>query len=181
MKTINRILLILTIALFSACQGEEGPMGPPGEDGTNILGSVYEIKGSFGPSNNYSLYYKFPKKLVDGDVVIVYILWKQESDNQGGLIDVWRPLPQTILLNEGIFQYNFDYTMSDVQIVLEGDLSILTPGDTANQIFRIAVIPADMIVAKSVDINNFNAVMKAIQISPDKIQNISTESPTIVK
>lgn len=181
MKTINRILLILTIALFSACIGEEGPMGPPGEDGVNILGSVYEIKGNFSPSNEYSLYYEFPENLVDGDVVMVYILWDQVSDNHGGLIDVWRPLPQTVLLNDGIFQYNFDYTLGDVKVYLEGDLNVLNSGDTNNQIFRIAVIPADLVTSKSVDVNNFNAVMKAIQITPDKIKNMSVKSPDIMK
>lgn len=181
MKTINRILLILTIALFSACIGEEGPMGPPGEDGVNILGSVYEIKGNFNSANEYSLYYKFPTNLVDGDVVMVYVLWKQVSDNHGGLLDVWRPLPQTAILNEGIFQYNFDYTLGDVQIYLEGDLNILSSADTENQIFRIAVIPADLVSSKSVDVNNLNAVMKAIQVTPDKIKNMSVKSPDIMK
>lgn len=181
MKTINRILLILTIALFSACIGEEGPMGPPGEDGVNIVGSVYEIQGTFSQANDYSLYYEFPDNLVEGDVVMVYILWKQESDNHGGLIDIWRPLPQTLLLNEGIFQYNFDYTIGDVKVYLEGDLHILTSGDTNNQIFRIAVIPADLITNKSVNLNNLNSVMSAIKVTPEKIKSISAKSPQMIK
>jgi hypothetical protein len=179
MKTINRILLVLTIALFSACQGEDGPMGPPGEDGINILGKVYEIQGTFNASNDYGLYYKFPTNLVDGDVVMVYILWEKASDGQGGSLDVWRALPQTIFLDNGLFQYNFDYTLGDTQIYLEGDLGLLNPADTENQIFRIAVIPADLAISQTLDLTNYQAVMSAIRVSPEKIKNISVTAPSI--
>ena len=161
MKTLSRILMILTIALLSACEGEQGPAGVPGEDGYNILGTVFEIEGTFSSSNDYLLYYQFPSsfEIYDGDVVMVYILW-ETSDG----LDVWRALPQTIFFNEGPLVYNFDYTLADVQIMLEGaiDFTSLDAVWTDNQIFRIAVIPADLAQNKSLDITDYNAVMKAL-------------------
>lgn len=183
MKTISRILILFIALTFAACQGEEGPIGPPGEDGINILGSVYEIQGTFNSANDFSLYYQFPDKLVDGDIVMVYILWEQTEDDRGNVLDVWRPLPQTIFLNEGALQYNFDYTLQDVQIYIEGTINpaILVPGDLKDQIFRIAVIPADLAINKTIDLNNYNAVMKNLNLKPDQIKNISAQKPTLVK
>ena len=154
--------MILTIAVLSACEGEQGPPGIPGEDGYNILGTVFEIEGTFSSSNDYLLYYSFPSnfEIINGDVVMVYILWDVD-----GNLDVWRALPQTVFFNEGPMVYNFDYTLADVQIMLEGaiDFSSLDGIWTDNQVFRIAVIPADVVTQnKSLDITDYSAVMKAL-------------------
>jgi hypothetical protein len=92
-------------------------------------------------------------------VVLVYILWEVANVN-GKQTDVWRLLPQTVLLDDGILQYNFDYTVADVKIFLEGTTNFnnLLPAETNNQVFRIAVLPADFIAKKSVDINDFNSL-----------------------
>lgn len=183
MKTITQILLLFTAIAFASCQGEEGPMGPPGEDGINIVGSVYEIKGSFSSSNDYTLYYQFPSNLVDGDVVMVYILWEETSDGHGGTLDVWRPLPQVVYLDEGILQYNFDYTLGDVQIFLGGTVNpvVLTPADTDNQIFRVAVIPADLAKSKSVNLKSFDSVMGAMKLTPDQIRDVKADSRPVAQ
>lgn len=154
--------MILTIALLSACEGEQGPPGVPGEDGYNILGTVFEIEGTFSNSNDYLLYYSFPSnfEVINGDIVMVYILWDVD-----GNLDVWRALPQTIFFDQGPLVYNFDYTTGDVQIMLEGaiDFSSLGSEWTDNQVFRIAVIPADLVTQnKSLDITDYTSVMKAL-------------------
>lgn len=159
MRKLTNILLIATALLVGACEGPVGPIGPPGEDGINILGSVFEIQGDFTPGNNYTLYTTYPGSLevYESDVVLVYILWETADG-----LDVWRLMPQTVVLgNEGVIQYNYDYTYADVQIFLEFTIpeDDLRPAETDNQIFRIAVLPADF-VAKN-DVSEFSAIQNA--------------------
>ena len=174
MKTIITTLLITAAVIFTSC---EGPMGPPGFDGidgidgVNILGQVKEIQGDFTPGNNYRLFYEFPNnfEIYDGDVVLVYILW-EVTDN----LDVWRLLPQTVVLNEGILQYNYDFTLADVSIFLEGTVpfNTLLPAETDNQIFRIAVLPAELAMDKSLDVSDLNSMMNKMNIDPNSINRL---------
>ena len=148
MKKITVIIMLFVSVFVLSC---EGPMGPPGEDGTSLLGTVFEMEGDFTPSNNYKLYFDFPLsfEIYDTDVVLVYILWDVVTVN-GKQTDVWRLLPQTIVLNEGVIQYNFDYTVNDVKIFLETTIPVnsLLPAETQDQVFRIAVLPADFVAGK---------------------------------
>ena len=148
MKKITVIIMLFVSVFVLSC---EGPMGPPGEDGTSLLGTVFEMEGDFTPSNNYKLYFDFPQtfEIYDTDVVLVYILWDVVTVN-GKQTDVWRLLPQTIVLNAGVIQYNFDYTVNDVKIFLETTIPVnsLLPAETQDQVFRIAVLPADFVAGK---------------------------------
>jgi len=148
MKKITVIIMLFVSVFVLSC---EGPMGPPGEDGTSLIGTVFEMEGDFTPSNNYKLYFDFPLsfEIYDTDVVLVYILWDVVTVN-GKQTDVWRLLPQTIVLNEGVIQYNFDYTVNDVKIFLETTIPVnsLLPAETQDQVFRIAVLPADFVAGK---------------------------------
>jgi len=148
MKKLTTMILVLASAFILSC---EGPMGPPGEDGTDLLGTIFELEGDFQPSNEYQLFFDFPNnfEIYDTDVVLVYILWDVVNVN-GKNTDVWRLLPQTIVLDEGVIQYNFDYTVNDVRIFLEATIpfSDLLPAETQDQVFRIAVLPADFVASK---------------------------------
>lgn len=181
MKTIITTLLFAAAVIFTSC---EGPMGPPGfdgidgVDGVNILGQVIEIQGDFTPGNDYKLYYEFPGnfEIYDGDVVLVYILWEV-----AGELDVWRLLPQTVVLDEGILQYNFDYTLADVQVWIEGTVpfNTLLPAETDNQIFRIAVLPAELAQDKSLDVTDLNAIMNKMKVNPNSINRMEVNSNLI--
>ena len=176
MKTITSLLLALTFIIMVSC---EGPTGPPGNDGDNLLGTVIEIEGSFTPANGYLLYYAFPNnlKVYDGDVVLVYLLWETDKTNSGKTTDVWRLLPQTVILNDGILQYNFDYTTADVQIFLEGTTNFnnLLPAETHNQIFRIAILPAAFLKNTIIDYKDYDAVINSMKIDFDSIIKNSLE------
>lgn len=177
MRSITGIFFIILLAYFSSCEGPVGPVGPkgdkgePGEDGVNILGSVYEIVGDFTAENDYSIFSEFPDNIevYESDIVLVYILWEQIDDGQ---TDVWRLLPQTGVFDEGVLQYNFDYTMTDVLIFMEGTLppELYQPSETDDQVFRIAILPADFVTKKSLDISDMNDVMNSLQIKPSTIQ-----------
>lgn len=185
MKTFSTFLVILISLTTLSC---EGPAGPPGfdgrdgldgADGVNILGSVYDIVGDFTPGNDYSLFSVFSEdapglEVFETDVVLVYIRWEAVDDPNGGApIDVWRLLPQTRLLDQGILQYNYDHTFLDVSIFLESDfdLATLSPGDTDNQIFRIAILPADGLGGK-VDVSNMQSVLDYLGVKEQTIPRI---------
>ena len=166
----------------------EGPAGPPGfdgldgldgldgQDGVNILGKVLEIEGDFNVGNDYSLFYEFPQtvEVFESDVVLVYILWDQTEDGNGDPVDIWRLLPQTRILDQGLLQYNFDHTFLDVNIFLESDfdLATLQPGDTDNQIFRIAIMPADFNSGAKMNVSDLNAVMSSLNVKEADITRI---------
>ncbi|MGA9240149.1 collagen-like protein, partial [Robiginitalea sp.] len=151
MKNLGRFFTVL-IALISlsACEGPTGPPGHPGFDGLDgqdgLIGTVYDIVGDFNPSNDYTLFSVFSEdvpglEVFETDVVLVYILWDQ-IDDPTGPIDIWRLLPQTRLLQQGILQYNYDFTFEDVSIFLESDFNLdsLGPAYTNDQVFRIAIL-----------------------------------------
>ncbi len=177
MKKITFILLIFTAVLITSCEGPMGPPGLPGQDGDALIGTIFEIQGDFTPDNEYKLFFEFPTdfKIYDTDVVLVYILWEQ-TDNK---TDVWRLLPQTVVLksDEGtdVLQYNYDYTVADVQVFLEGtfDFSSLLPGEWQNQVFRIAVLPADFMAKKSVDESDFNSIINSKEIKLNTIKEVN--------
>jgi hypothetical protein len=185
MKTITGILLVFALAVLTSCVGEPGPPGPPGEDGDSFIGSVFEIEGDFTASNDYSLFFEFPNtiEVFESDVVLVYILWEQTTDNNGDPVDVWRLLPQTVVLNDGILQYNYDHTFNDVQVFLEGttDFNNLLPAEWQDQVFRIAVLPADYAMNKNLDVSDFGSVMQALKIHPAKIDKFTVEQKELLK
>jgi len=176
-------MIVSLIAI--SCEGPTGPPGPPGfdgidgQDGVNILGQVYDIQGDFTPNSfpPYSLFSEFAidapsVEVFETDVVLVYILWEQVDDDFGGPpIDVWRLLPQTRLLEQGILQYNYDFTFLDVSIFLETDFdpAFLLPADTDNQIFRIAILPADGAGKTKLDTSNMQEVLDYLGVEASQI------------
>lgn len=175
MKKLATFLLFFAAFIVISCEGPMGPPGIPGEDGNTLLGTVFEVQGDFRPSNNYQLFFDFPNdfEIYDTDVVLVYILWEVVNVN-GKQTDLWRLLPQTVILNDGLLQYNFDYTVNDVRMFLEGSTNFnnLLPAETDNQIFRIAVLPADFLAKKSVDINDINTIMTLPNLKFDLKESI---------
>ncbi|WP_335965846.1 hypothetical protein [Galbibacter sp. PAP.153] len=153
-------LLFVSVFAFTACEGPEGPEGPPGEDGVNIVGETFEFENvDFSPQNDF-YEASFDPPLVEGDVMLAYRLETVENGQ-----DVWEPLPTATIYfdNGGYLQYRFNFTRNDVVIILESDdISLLAPEYTQNQVFRVVIVPSDLI--NSVDTSNIDAVMKAANI-----------------
>lgn len=174
MKKITIFILLLSAIVISSCEGPMGPPGIPGEAGDALIGTIFEIEGDFKASNDYELFFDFPKnfKIYDTDVVLVYILWDVATVN-GKQTDVWRLLPQTVILPQGFIQYNFDYTVNDVHIFLETTIpfSELLPAETQDQVFRIAVLPADFIATKkSAEIKDLSLLMNSPEVKFNMIE-----------
>ncbi len=185
MRKISIVLGALLSIFIISC---EGPVGPPGydgrdgidgQDGINILGTVIDIEGDF-VADDYNIFYEFPQtvEVFESDVVLVYILWGQFDDDNGEAVDIWRLLPQTILLeDQGILQYNYEHTFFDVEIFLEADFdrSTLTPIYTDAQIFRIAILPAEFAAGSRLDRSNIKAVMSAIGVTEKDVQKVKLD------
>lgn len=163
---------------FDGFDGRDGTNGRDGEDGINILGKVLDIEGSFTPENNYAILYEFPQtiEVFETDVVLVYLLWDQTEDGNGDPVDIWRLMPQTRILDQGLLQYNYDHTFFDVNLFLEFNFNEadLLSGDTDNQVFRIAVLPAEMTQGK-IDTSNIYSVMGRLNIRESDIQKVKLD------
>jgi hypothetical protein len=177
MKTLTKICLGLTLVFLTACDVvnyDEVPNNEP------VMGTVFEMEGDFTRQNSFELYFEFPMtfKVYESDVVLVYILWEQVTGNTGKTTDVWRLLPQTVVLDEGILQYNYDFTLADVQIFLDGsiDLNTLLPAEALNQVFRIVVLPADFALSKSLDLSNYDILMKYPGLNLNRFDKVDLSS-----
>jgi len=185
MKSTLLFLSAFIGLLFISCEGPIGPAGfdgfdgqdgLDGLDGVNILGQVLEIQGDFNAGNDYAIFYEFPQtvEVFESDVVLVYLLWDQTEDGNGEPVDIWRLLPQTRILNEGLLQYNFDFTFLDVNIFLESDfdLGTLPAGDTDDQVFRIAIMPADFNSGAKLNTSDIEAVMSSLNVKEEDINRV---------
>lgn len=184
MKKATLILIACITLLITSCSvggidgrdGLNGLDGLDGQDGVNVLSQVVDIEGDFTADGDYRIFYEFPStiEVFESDLVLVYILFDQTEDNNGEPVDVWRLLPQTLLVDQGLLQYNFDHTFFDVNIFLEADfdLSLLLPGDTDNQVFRIAVVPGELASKSNLDHSNIEAVMANLGVEEKNISRI---------
>lgn len=159
--------------------GFDGRDGLDGLDGINILGKVIDIEGDFTSTGDYSILYEFPStiEVFETDVVLVYILFDQTEDSNGEAVDIWRLIPQTLIVDQGLLQYNYDHTFLDVNIFLDADfdLATLLPGDTDNQVFRIAVLPAESVGKSSVDRSDIKAVMASLGVDEKDIPKVKLD------
>lgn len=174
--------LLFASTLLISCEGDPGPPGLPGPQGPQgpyIVGTVFEIANvDFTPNNDYSFYGFFYDyipadiEIYASDVVLIYL---HEGVANGN--DVWSLLPQTFYLQDGILEYNYNHTVEDFFIYLHGthDLNFLPSGYTQNQIFRVAILPADFAISGKVDISNYNSVVSELKTANPEFEVITIE------
>lgn len=169
-------LSLFVAALFVSC--DEGPVGPPGPqglDGVNVVGQTFEFTADFA-APDYSAFFSFPNnvQVLNSDVVLAYILWEEAPANNGGVIDVWRPLPQTVYTANSQFAYNYDWTQGDITTFIDAagnfDFNELTGTDLNNQVFRVVIVPSDFVA--TVDTSNLSEVLSAAGLSTQGIQGL---------
>lgn len=155
------LIVLLCIAMsFTSCEGDPGPMGPPGPPGEDgVIAPAFEIEVDFNAGNNYSIQENYGFETVPSDVVLVYISWETIDGDE-----IWRLLPQTAMLEQGVLSYNYDFTDFDFRIFMEGtfDLNTLDSSWTQNQYFRVVVVPADYL--NGIDPSNYNDVINATHV-----------------
>ena len=170
---MKRILFFISAfaLLLTACDGDQGPPGPPGFDGPQgepgaiIASSAFEITVDFTAGNSYEFIEPYGFEVLDSDVTLVYIQWETDNGNS-----IWRLLPQTTYFDNGVLTYNYDFTQTDVRLFLDGTVDFATLDNvwTQSQLFRVVVVPADKV--DGVDINNLNDVMEIGNINEFNIR-----------
>jgi len=175
MKKFFVPIVLLGALIIQACEGpigREGPMGPQGPAGVSVEADIFEIEGTFAAQSDWSLfgeYADFGGDFFEADKLLIYHLWEQ------GEADVWRMLPQTIFMQQGIFQYNYDFTNFDFQIFLEGnfDLNTLEPIWTDDQVFRLVIVPVNPENLNfRIDYSNYEEVVKHFNLDEENIKRV---------
>ncbi|MEZ4817734.1 MAG: hypothetical protein R2776_07170 [Flavobacteriaceae bacterium] len=139
MKKTFFLPLVSLIFFLTSC---EGPQGPPGQDGINILGQVFERTIDLNASNGFQQVVTIPTSIevYESDAILVY-LWEGTYDGA----DIWTPLPTTYFPDEGTLLYTFNHTYFDVKFFLDGNFDLTQLGSewTNDLTFRIAIVPAE--------------------------------------
>ena len=176
---MNRLYILITIIglLSLSCTqnlpGPEGIQGAQGQDGLNGTNGtesfVFEYEFSF-TAPEYSQLVSLPSdfNMLDSDIMLVFFLWDVTDDG----LEVWRSLPQTLYFENGILNYNYDFTKYDANIFLDGtvNLNSLGAGHTDNWIARIVVVPGQFANGRtSVDYTDYNQVKEMFDLSPSSL------------
>ncbi len=155
MNKVYYLFVVFLAILLVSCEGEQGPMGPAGEDAAYT--QVFEVQLSFLEENDYEALVEIPGdiEIYSSDIVMAYVYMGSFDE-----LDIWEPLPQTFYLDEGIVLYGYDFTAADVNFFMDGTVY---PGNlgtdwTDNLIFRVAVIPA--VLYQSMNIENMDEVLE---------------------
>ncbi len=173
---MKKILFLLSISLvfFTSCSDDDDNID------FDTIGLTIDLTGVDFLAPDFAINFSFVNNgidVFDSDTVLVYRL---EDVFQGQ--DVWEPLPtapffffnDTTGAIEGFLNYRFNFTIDDVDIILDFDTpAVVGPEFTENQIFRIVVVPAEFTNDPSIDISNINEVMSALKINNKNIAKIS--------
>ncbi|SFT09815.1 hypothetical protein SAMN04487906_2935 [Zhouia amylolytica] len=152
MKSIVYTFAILLVTLIS-CEGDQGPMGdvgppgpegPPGVDGGILLPQVFEVEVDFLAENDYALLFVFPEEIevFESDLVVAYHFAGVDNG-----VDIWEAMPHLVYFSTGIISYSFDHTFLDINFYIDGNVDLGTLDDefTLNNLFRVAIIPAEFL------------------------------------
>lgn len=171
---MKRILLLVTVvatSILSSCTGPEGPRGVAGPDS-----EVFELRNvnfSLNSNNEYTIYRELNPQILLSDNILIYRL--------SGTIDsqtpIWQPIPITLYLTQGELDYDFDFSKVDFTIYAGGTYNLATtPNYLNNQTFRIVIVPGYLSnkgTQNAVNLDDYNAVIKAYHIDESKIKTLN--------
>ena len=161
-------LLAFVSVVISSC--EQGPQGPPGRDGFDGIDGlngeeayVFEYQFDF-TAPEYSALLELPNdfNMLDSDVMLAYLLWEVTEDGT----EIWRALPQSLYFQDGILEYNYDFTKFDASIFLDGTVNLNGLGAdlTENWIARLVVVPGLFSGRSVIDFSNYDEVREFYQL-----------------
>lgn len=140
MKKLIAFVALIGITFFASCEGNDGPRGPQGPAGPEA--EVFEVTANFTPHSDpyfaYRAFFDLNPAIYASDNVLVYELAGVDNG-----LDIWKLLPQTYFFDQGIMQYNFDFSTNDFSIFIDADFNRaeLSNNWTNNRIFRIVIVP----------------------------------------
>jgi hypothetical protein len=166
---MKKIITLLAVIGMFGFQGCEGPEGPPGQDG--LLAEVFELKNVsfvYNSTDGYTIYQKLTPNILASDQILIYRL----TGTINSSTPIWQLIPRTLFLSQGELDYDYDFSKEDFTIYAGGTFDLaLTPQYLNNQTFRIVVLPGYF--STSIDKNNYNAVIGALNIDESQVQKIS--------
>lgn len=177
MKKVILFLALAGMAVLQSCTTKEEYYVQDDSYDSDTISEVWEYTNvDFYSGNNFSVLLSFPHQTYTSDMILVYHLYDVVNGT-----DVWRLLPQTYYFNNGgELDYNFDFTIYDVNIFLGAnfDLNTLDSSWSQNQIFRVVVVPGyfgNKMAAstKSIDLTDYQAVIDYYKIDESKVTKIS--------
>lgn len=173
-KIFPFMMLALGSFFIYSCDSNDDVIVQQGDD-YDTYSQMRDITGSLNSSNNYAI--NVPINISNTDVVLVYR--KVEG--------VWQALPKNYYLNDvnGLpfgreLEYNFVFDTQTVQIRTESNFNQTTEISAsennqylANQTFRVVLVPASAAkMSNSVDLTDYNAVVKYFNLDASKIKTI---------
>ena len=147
---IQVLFIALTMSFLLSCNDDpavlEGPVGPQGPQGIpGESGFAFEYSQINFTAPAYEVFLAFPSdfEVLSSDVVLAYLLW-EVVEVDGVPQEVWRPLPQQVFTDNGLLQYNFDFSVLDTRLFLDAEFALASLGaiDTDDWIARIVIVPA---------------------------------------
>jgi len=165
MKKLLILGLIISTGLFQSCTVNENPQPITNE----LLAEVFEVKADFTPANSFRNYYNLNPVIFDSDVLLVYEF--VGLDKNGA--DIWKPLPQIYTSDNGIHQYNFDFTKVDFSIFLDANFDRMRLNNSwrLGKTFRVVIVPGKF--ASIVDKNNLQNVMNTLKLTESSVVDLS--------
>ncbi len=160
MKKIIPFFLVTVFALFSfSCKDDDDQIYvdydtyPVVYDLTNV--DFESVNGTYVISR------EFNNTLYPEDVLLVYLQNGSTNNNS----PIWQQIPYTFYLDDGNeVDYNFDFSMYDVQIYAGGTLNLDGTSFVNNKTFRIVFVPATYGKSPEVDYSDYNSVINYYNI-----------------
>ncbi|WP_109853092.1 hypothetical protein [Aquimarina sp. AU58] len=150
-------LLCLATFIFTSCSNDD-------DTDFDTIGQTFEIDNVDFIAPEYAVNIPFPSgiEVFEADVVLVYRL-----ENVVDGRDVWEPVPTPLieLDNGGKLTYRFNFTLNDVDILLDTpDINLIGTNFTDDQVFRIVIVPSTFANNSKIDFSDFKAVQSALKL-----------------
>ncbi|WPR72923.1 hypothetical protein SLW70_07330 [Flavobacterium sp. NG2] len=166
MKKIITLLAVVGLLSLQSCTvNDNTPVDYVDHD---TISEVFEVTTSFNSTNNYSKIINLNPAIFASDVVLVYRL----SGVYNGS-DLWKLMPETFYFDNGTldFGYRFDFSRYDINVYMVGNnLQSVSTAFRNNQVLRVVIVPGSF--SKSINLNNYNEVIAALNVKEKDIQKI---------
>ncbi len=170
-------LLCITAFIFTSCSNDDDFVD------FDTIGTTIDLEPiTFGQPDFAATFSFFDNGIDVFDSDVVTVFRREGTSNNGEAI--WEPLPtaSVFFINdatnaiEGFLNYRYNFTIDDVEIVLDFDVpdaNLVTAEFTTNQIFRIVIVPSDFIENKSVNVKDYESLSKALKLESRTIPKMS--------
>ena len=175
---MKKIILLLVLAIgtsFVSCAGPEGAQGPQGPTGYTVESEVYELRNvnfDLDANDEYYISRVLNPEILLSDNILIYRM----SGTINSQTPIWQLIPRTLYLPQGELDYDYVFSRLNFTIYAGGTYNLgTTPSYIFNQTFRIVIIPGYLSNKGSqndVNLDDYNAVIKAYHIDESKIKSL---------